>query len=303
VRLVGVAVFAALTAGSGAAFVSPVEGPVGLRAERRPAPTFEVDVANVNVDVFVSRGDGTIEGLTAADFELRDNGVRQRLELVERRATAVDAVLVLDVSTSVRGKALDALRNAAHRFVDALSEADFVTVLAFGTDLRLVARAGAPRTEVHAAIDALQGAGATSLVDAVHAGLLLTEPRRGRPLVVVFTDGVDRGSWLTEEDVLATAKLEDVVVHYVEVGGASSFLAALADATGGRRWSASRWDRLPHAFLEALDEFRSRYRLRYEPTGVAGRGWHSLEVRLAKARRGRVRARPGYLVPGGADGR
>jgi len=265
-------------------------------------PTFAVGVENVNVDVLVTRGGRTVEGLIAHDFVLTDNGVPQQVEVVAQSGTAVDAVLVLDVSSSVRGERLSALRQATHAFVDALWPTDSVSLLAFATDLRLVARAGAPRAEVHAAIDRLEGAGATTLVDAAYAALLVTDPRRGRPLVVIFSDGVDRGSWLEPETVLATARAEDAVVHYVEIEGALTFLERFADETGGRGWSARRWDKLPETFVEALDEFKSRYRLRYEPSGVRHEGWHALEVRLA-GKQGKVRARPGYVVPGGRGAR
>ena len=124
-------------------------------------------------------------------------------------------------------------------------------------------------------------------MDAVCAALLLTDPRRGRPLVVVFSDGVDHGSWLTPEDALAAAKAEDVVIDYVEAEGALTFLQPIAEATGGRGWPAKSWDRLARAFVDALEEFRSRYRLRYEPSGVARPGWHALSVRLARASAGR----------------
>ena len=265
-------------------------------------PTFTVGVANVSVDVLVTRGGRPVEALRAGDFALKDNGVPQQVEVLERSTTTVDAVLVLDVSSSVRGERLTALRQAAHAFVDALWPADSVTLLAFATDLRLVARAAAPRLEVHAAIDRLDGAGATTLVDAVYTGLTLTDPRRGRPLVVVFSDGVDRGSWLTPEAVLSTAKASDAVVHYVEVEGALAFLEPVANATGGDGWSARRADGLRGAFVEALEEFKSRYRLRYEPVGVPRDGWHELDVRLV-GRKGKVRARPGYLVPGARGAR
>ena len=265
-------------------------------------PTFAVGVENVNVDVLVTRGGRPVEGLSARDFVLTDNGVPQQVEVVARSATAVDSVLVLDVSSSVRGERLEALRRAAHAFVDALWPTDSITLLAFASELRVVARAGATRPEVHAAVDRLEGGGATLLVDAAYAALLLTDPRRGRPLVVVFSDGVDHGSWLMPEAAFATARVEDAVVHYVEIEGALTFLDRLADETGGRGWSARRWDKLPGAFVEALDEFKSRYRLRYEPTGVRREGWHELEVRLA-GKRGKVQARPGYLVPGGGSGR
>jgi VWFA-related protein len=265
-------------------------------------PTFAVGIENVNVDVLVTRGGRPVEGLAAGDFVLKDNGVPQQVEVVAHAGTTVDAVLVLDVSSSVQGERLAALRGAAHAFVDALWPTDSVTLLAFASELRVIARAGAPRSAVHAAIDQLEGGGATLLVDAAYAALLLTDPRRGRPLVVVFSDGVDHGSWLTPEAAFATARVEDAVVHYVEIEGALTFLRRLADETGGDGWSARRWDRLPGAFVEALDEFKSRYRLRYEPTGVRREGWHEIDVRLV-GQKGKVRARPGYLVPGGRSGR
>src|SRR5512143_2789790 len=113
--------------------------------QARNPPTFAVGVENVNVDVLVTRGGRTVEGLTARDFVVTDNGVAQQAEVVARSSTAVDAVLVLDASSSVRGERLAALRRAAHAFVDALWATDSVTLLAFATDLDLLARAGAPR--------------------------------------------------------------------------------------------------------------------------------------------------------------
>ena len=285
---------AALSGALGLLLLAPLQAP--------GPPTFTVGVENVSVDVLVTRGGRPVEELRATDFALKDNGVPQQVEVLDRSTTTVDAVLVLDVSSSVRGERLSALRQAAHAFVDALWPTDSVSLLAFATDLRLPARAGASRPEVHAAIDRLQGAGATTLVDAVHAALLLTDPRRGRPLVVVFSDGVDRGSWLRPDEALSTARSSDAVVHYVEIEGARTFLEPLASATGGQGWSARHPDALRRAFVGALEEFKSRYRLRYEPSGVPRAGWHQLEVRVVGGK-GKVRARPGYLVPGGRGAR
>lgn len=45
----------------------------------------------------------------------------------------------------------------------------------------------------------------------------------------------------------------------------------------------------------AIEEFRTRYVLRYTPTGVAHDGWHDLSVRV-KGKKYDVRARKGYAV-------
>ena len=57
-------------------------------------------------------------------------------------------------------------------------------------------------------------------------------------------------------------------------------LQELTGQTGGRMWQAADGDRLGDVFLQALEEFRSRYRLQYEPQGVKRGGWHRLQVRL-----------------------
>jgi hypothetical protein len=45
--------------------------------------------------------------------------------------------------------------------------------------------------------------------------------------------------------------------------------------------------------LKALEEFRSRYTLRYERQGVSRAGWHEFDIRVRRPGV-RVRARSGY---------
>jgi VWFA-related protein len=228
--------------------------------------------------------------------------VLQEVELVGRqegsagtRRAAIDVVLALDSSASVAGLRLRSLKKGAHQFVNRLLPIDSLTLVGFASDLSLSVRPGSTRTEAHAAIDGFQGAGSTSLVDAVHAALLLSDPALGRPLVLVFSDGADRGSWLTPEEVIDEARASDVVVHYVEAPAEDRqpFLEQIAEETGGRGWKVGHEVELEKAFTTALDEFRGRYRLRYEPQGVRPGGWHELKVRL-KGKKADVRARRGY---------
>jgi VWFA-related protein len=268
------------------------------RNARVAPPTFAVGVQNVNLDVQVTRGGRPIGGLTAADFVVTDNGVRQQVEILSKEDTAVDALLALDASSSVSGSRLAELQRAAHAFVAALWPTDSVTLVGFATDLRIGARPGASRAEVHAAIDRFRGSGATSLTDAVYAALLLSDPRRGRPLVLVFSDGRDRGSWLSRASVRDVIRSSDAVIDTVLVGDEDrSFLEEAARDTGGRSWAARTDRELEDAFLAALDDFKSRYRLRYEPRDVRLAGWHALSVKL-NGRKGEVRARRGYQVEG-----
>jgi len=227
---------------------------------------------------------------------VQDEGVPQRVELLGQEETAIHAVLALDTSQSVEGARLARLKEAAHAFVDALRPDDALSILTFAecADLSLVG--SRDRTAAHAAIDAAATRRTTGLHDATLAALSLADPELGRPLVLLFSDGQDVGSFLGADRVTATARDSEAVVHAVLPPGAlaSEFLTALAEETGGRVWPTRDPARLDEVFLQALDEFRSRYRLRYEPEGVARPGWHRIRVRLKDGARGVVRARPGY---------
>ena len=266
----------------------------GAPTKHGTIPTFAVGVRNVNLDVLVTRGGRPIAGLSANNFMVTDNGVHQEVEIVAHEDTAVDAILALDTSASVTGERLVALQRAAHAFVDALWPTDSITLVGFATSLRLAASPGVTRAETHVAIDEFRGSGSTSMIDAIYASLLMSDPRRGRPLVLVFSDGREGGSWLKPEAVRAVARATDAVIDYVVVGDEPhSFLQDVAEDSGGRGWTARSDRDLQKAFVAALEDFKSRYRLRYEPRGVGLAGWHALSVRLDDAK-GEVRARRGY---------
>ena len=71
---------------------------------------FGVQVDSVYVDAFVSQRRDPVVGLTAADFELKDNGVVQKIDLVSAEALPLTAVLVFDSSNSLAGERLAALQ-------------------------------------------------------------------------------------------------------------------------------------------------------------------------------------------------
>lgn len=280
------------------------------------APTFEAGVETVYVDAFVSHGGRSLPALTARNFELEDNGVRQEVSVVGLEEVPLRAVLVFDTSSSVTAEELEHLRAAARVFLSGLQPEDEASLLAFSHELRLhTAPTGDPRP-LAGALDELRPSGGTALFDALFAALELVEQGGGRPAVVVFTDGEDRLSWLGAAEVLQRAGESNALVYSVAVGeerrltvgpaGPLSFatpqkekgqrhelLEELASVTGGRVRELESSDGLEEAFQEIFDELQTRYLLRYSPRGVDEEGWHELEVRL-KGRKGKVRARRGY---------
>ena len=83
-----------------------------------PQQTFRVGVDAVRVDVLVTDGNRPVGGLTADDFELRDSGVRQRIEAVDLGGVPLSVMLALDTSVSVWGQPLQNLKEAASAVVE-----------------------------------------------------------------------------------------------------------------------------------------------------------------------------------------
>ena len=258
--------------------------------------TFTSRVDAVRVDVLVTENGRPVEGLTPADFEVMDNGVRQRIDLASFEQIPLNVVLALDMSASLQGLRLGHLQTAGKSVLDGLKSGDRAALVAFSHVVAPTQGLTGDFDRVRAALDRAQGQGQTSLIDAAHAGMLLGESDVGRSLLIVFSDGVDTASWLTADAVLETARRGDVVVYSVEVGERrASFPRDLSEVTGGRLFGIESTRDLPATFSKILEEFRMRYLVSYSPQGVPPGGWHRLEVRV-KNRNVSVKARPGYFA-------
>jgi VWFA-related protein len=262
------------------------------------APTFRSGAEAVRVDVLVTDRGKPLIGLTASDFELLDNGVRQDIRLLEFDELPLHVVLAFDMSASVTADRLQRLRRAAGALLDRLSRRDSAGLITFSHAVVQRQPLTADLSRLRDALSRVNPAGGTALVDGAYAGLVVSEPVDGRALLVIFSDGVDTASWLSPDAVLDTARRFDAVVYAVSTGRERpQFLRELADATGGAVFENQSAEELEKRFLDVLEEFRRRYVLLYTPSGPTAPGWHGIEVRI-KGRRATVKARPGYMAGG-----
>ena len=230
------------------------------------------------------------------DFELRDNGVAQTIELVDATDVPLNVVLTLDTSGSTTGTRQADLIAASQALLDGLKPGDRAALTTFSHAVEPRIALTADLAGVREALLRITPSGRTSVMDAVYVALTTTLAQPGRSLVVVCTDGSDVSSWLRPDDVVESAKRSNAVIYAVTSADARqvSSLDELADATGGAMLRVASSTDLRGAFQKILQEFRSRYILSYTPTGVPLGGFHRLDVRV-KRRGLTVRARPGYV--------
>jgi VWFA-related protein len=273
-------------------------GPPGFATGQPPqAPTFSAKVEAVRVDVLVTREGRPLLGLRPGDFEVRDNGVRQQVDLATFDQVPLNVILAFDVSASVAGQPLQHLRSAGRGVLDGLKPADRAALVTFSHVVAQRSPLTADLAALRGTLDRTRAKGSTSLYDGAYAGLAIGEADAGRGVMVLFSDGLDTASWLSPDAVLDAVRGTDVVVYGVATPGSRGqpFLKDLTDSTGGSLFPVESTTDLRSVFLDILDEFRHRYLVSYTPSGVPREGWHRLDVRV---RGGKVRARPGYRAGG-----
>jgi VWFA-related protein len=268
--------------------------PVGLAATRTAAqqPIFSARVDTVRVDVDVQRGGKPVHGLAAADFEVLDNGVPQKVDLLASASAPVNVVIVLDTSKSLDAKQRTHLTAAGTTLIDALKPDEQAAFVTFTERVAIRSLFSSDTKALSGLVAAPMPVGETALNDAAHAAMVVGTAATGRPIVILFSDGEDTASFLDDKAVLDTARRTGAVVCAVTLGEKGGVLPELATLTGGTFVKESSLERVAKRFAEILDSFRRRYLISFTPTGVPGEGWHTLTVRVKGG--GDVKARTGY---------
>jgi len=186
------------------------------------APQFRTTSDLVTVDVSVRDGNGSLEGLTAADFVLLDNGVRQNVERLDPTSLAVDVSLLVDVSGRTRGfwdrdppRSYDRdIEEKTARLAASLRPTDRIRVLTIDSRVSEVLgwqAATAPRVFRHA-----PSGGLASVHDALIAAMLEPSSPDRRHFVVALTPEIDTLSQMSMVSVREVARRSDAVLHVVQ---------------------------------------------------------------------------------------
>ena len=287
---------------------------IAAHLSAQQAPIFRGGTSTVAVATSVRRGNNVVQGLTAVDFALTDNGVPQKVDAVVIETLPIDVSLFLDTSGSTAGK-LDDMKTDLQAIVKLLRQGDRIQLLTIGDSVYQ----SMPWTEAGAKVDlSFSAVGGISLIrDALMFTFLHRVDTGRRHLIVGMTDRQDCGSVIPSSLFLELAGRSEAVLHLVDYSGgggpanyrvrsctpratgqSESRIEDAAERTGGELHRQARFFRasaLEKAFKTIFDDFRQSYVLRYSPTGVDTRGWHTIRVTVPKLKDATIRARQGYF--------
>jgi VWFA-related protein len=269
-----------------------------LAAAWQQVPQFRSTTHGVTVDVAVFDGDRVVAGLRAADFELRDNGVRQAVSAVDFSILPLDLRLVFDISGSISEADLARYLAAMREVAATLRPQDQCEITTFDARIADAASRQSPPISINVRRGPRDG---TTFFDAVTLAMITMPAFDRRQVTIVLSDARDNASFLDETSLLEAARRTDAVVYTVLPGSGGSSravsvarLQSLAMLTGGRLVQTHA-RAVGRAVITALDEFRQSYVLRYTPSGVTMDGWHRLDIKVRDRGWYRVRARAGYF--------
>lgn len=186
------AILVGLVSGIAGATVSIV-GDEGLTIEGAEVGDFP----DVELTVGVSGGLEALEA-SGAEFTLLENGKSLPFELLPiENAQDLNVVIVFDRSGSMGNDPMQAAKDAALAFINALPPDVGIGLVSFSTDARVDLPVSQDRVALTSAINLLDSDGNTSLYDGVILASSLFEPTALRKVLVVLSDGGDNDSTAT----------------------------------------------------------------------------------------------------------
>ena len=278
-----------------------------------PVPRFKSSADVVTIQAAVRNGKGRpVAGLTAADFEIRDNGqLRPVLSLRSDAGSPVSLAILVDLSGSMAiSPKLAMARQALDTVISQLRPGDDeVAVFTFDSSLHESQPFTTNPSGLAGTLENVKPYGTTSLYDATAAAARrLSERSATHKAIVVLTDGIDTSSKYTAPEVSGLASSIAVPVYVMATvpsidqrammeaaersdQSKAADLRDLAEWTGGQLVFASNLTETTTAAVGLVSELRQQYVIAIE--AVTAREWRRLDVRV-KRPSAVVRARNGY---------
>jgi Ca-activated chloride channel family protein len=287
----------------------PVAARDGAEQDQRGRIRSEVTLVSLLASVLDKNGRPAL-GLTADQFELYEEGVKQKIEVLDPETTQpLDLALMIDSSLS-EVKELEFEEDAASRFIQKLVRpADRLAVYEFADVVTQIAPYSSNVPSLQAGLRRLTPGDGTALYDAIFLGSegLAKNPAGRRRAIVLVTDAGETTSRADFETARRAALRADTLLYTIVVravkneGGRNTAgehaLETIADSTGGAIYFPDSVAQLGDMFDLIDRELRTQYRIGYYPDPHPPAGmYRTLDVRVKCECK--VRSRKAYFSGG-----
>jgi Ca-activated chloride channel homolog len=253
-----------------------------VSGQSRRSTKGENSVEGTVLSVVASREDAKTDPIKTDKLFLYENGIEQKIKNFAMDPSPSRIVLLVDNSQSLP-TSIEKMKQAAMEFAYEIFEGDQLFTIAYDEKPEIIQEWTDDAKKMEASLATFRKKGNPYLFDAIDASLkevlLPLMPGTRKTAVVIVGDGLDRGSKMSFDKVLASLQLENVTVYALQIpdrtGGAyrrdqpkaSATITRLAEETGGRVFP---FEEAQAAAKAICDELRkNRYLLSYVPTNTS----------------------------------
>ena len=259
-----------------------------------------------------------VENLEKEDFTIYEDRIQQEVTYFGRDDVPSTVGVVIDSSGSMRDK-FDLVNEATRLFLSKNNPENELFFVAFKDEVRLEQNFTRDVEDIYDALDNVIISGGTALYDAIYLAvdkaLQGNEPKK---TVIVFTDGEDKDSYYSHQELIEKVEESDVQLYIVafldsDLSKSGGFFGVFKSArekiqqkirdipksTGGEAFFPDEISQLNEVFHSIAYELRNQYRLSYVSSNTTRDGtWRRTDVVVkdAKERGLKVRAKKGYFA-------
>jgi len=231
------------------------------------------------VGVVAKRDDNRAAPITSKEISVYDNGMEQSIKNFVPDPSPARIVILVDNSLSIRAD-VEKLEQAAREFAYEIYEGDKLLIVGYDEAAEIVSDWTDDAKAIEKSLTLFRKKGQPHLFDAIRAVVAeALRPMQGQKrIIVVISDGLDRGSKATFEDTISELQSENIMVYAVQavdrtrgairrdVPKPKVVIDKLAEGTGGQIFSI---DQPSEAAKGICDELRkNRYVLSYVPSSA-----------------------------------
>lgn len=228
------------------------------------------------ISVVAARTDGSANPIKSDNLYLYENGIEQKIKNFSYDPSPARIVLLVDNSQTIRPEA-DDLKKAVMEFAYEIFDGDQLYVIAYDEKPEIIQEWTDDAKKLETALQTFRKKGNPHLFDAISAGvnevLLPLMPGTRKTVIVLISDGLDRGSSTKFDKTLAELQDYDITLYALQIpdrtGGAfrrdqpkaKEVITQLTEGTGGQ---AFPFEESQTAAKAICDELRkNRYLLSY----------------------------------------
>jgi Ca-activated chloride channel family protein len=259
-----------------------------------------------------------VADLTKEEFSIYEDRIEQEITYFGRDDVPSSVGVVIDTSGSMRDK-FDLVNEATRLFLSKNNPENELFFVAFKDEVQLEQDFTRDVEDIYDALDNVIISGGTALYDAIYLAVdKVQQGNEPKKSVIVFTDGEDKDSYYSHEELIEKVEESDVQLYVVafldsDLSKRGGFFGVfksdrdelqekiqeIPQSTGGEAFFPEEIGQLNEVFHSIAYELRNQYRLAYISSNPAQDGtWRKTDVVVkdAKTRGLKVRAKKGYFA-------